>query len=83
MKKVKLTTDNKGGFFVNIGGITFGILDRMDSDGLFCFFPRRHEKLTGDHYIAIGEALNNINNKHKAVKDGQLKSSKVRSVNSF
>ena len=29
--------------------------------GLFCFFPRRTEQLTGDDYIAIGKALNNIN----------------------
>jgi len=54
-KKVKLDKDNQGGFSVNIDGVNFGLFDQLDLGGLFCFFPKRTERLTGDHYIALND----------------------------
>jgi hypothetical protein len=38
---------------VFIDGLKVGVFEQMDS---------HHEKLTGDHYIVIGQHLNNLNN---------------------
>ena len=71
MKKSLFSNDldcpihKKGGFFVNISGINFGMFDQMDPGGLFCYFPRRQDEMTGDHYVAIGLDLNDINKEFK------------------
>ncbi|RYY74483.1 MAG: hypothetical protein EOO52_13035 [Gammaproteobacteria bacterium] len=44
---------------IYIDGVNFGVFD--DIDGKIAFFPKRNEKLTGDHYILIGRALNKLN----------------------
>lgn len=61
VKKVELNKDKQGGFSVNIDGVNFGLFDQLDLNGLFCFFPKRTDRLTGNDYIAIGEALNDLN----------------------
>ena len=52
-KKVTLVKDKQGGFSVNIDGVNFGSFDQLDLNGLFCFFPKRTDRLTGDHYIEM------------------------------
>lgn len=45
---------------VLIDGVDFGDFDELDA-GTFSYFPKKQDRLTGDHYIAIGEALNKLN----------------------
>ena len=61
MKKVKLVNCKQGGFGVYIDGVNFGIFDQIEKGGQMCYFPRRTERMSGDHYIAIGAALNDAN----------------------
>jgi len=49
-----------GVFIVKIDGEEFGSFSDID-DGRYSYFPTKQDKLTGDHYIAIGNALNKIN----------------------
>ena len=44
---------------VLIDGVDFGDFDELDT-GTFSYFPKRQDRLTGDHYIAIGKALNEL-----------------------
>jgi len=46
---------------VVIDGIDFGDFNDLE-EGTYSYFPKRQEQLTGDHYIAIGKALNELNN---------------------
>jgi len=48
---------------VLIDGIDFGDFDELDK-GIFSYFPKKQDRLTGDHYIEIGKALNKLN-KHR------------------
>ncbi|MGR6782821.1 hypothetical protein ACU5B6_26945 [Moritella viscosa] len=59
--KVCINNSKQGGFEVVIDSVNFGVFDQIEKNGLYSFFPRRTEQLTGDHYIAIGEALNKTN----------------------
>lgn len=45
---------------VVIDGVDFGDFDELDV-GTYSYFPKKQDKLTGDHYIAIGKALNELN----------------------
>jgi hypothetical protein len=45
---------------VNIDGVDFGDFDELDI-GTLSYFPKKQDQLTGDHYIAIGKALNELN----------------------
>lgn len=45
---------------VLIDGVDFGDFDELDK-GTFSYFPKKQDRLTGDHYIAIGNALNELN----------------------
>jgi hypothetical protein len=45
---------------VVIDGVDYGDFDDIDI-GTYCFFPKKQDRLTGDHYIAIGKALNALN----------------------
>ena len=61
MLNVEIKKDEKTNvYFVLIDGENFGVFDKVDNDQ-YCFFARKEDKLTGNHYIAIGECLNNIN----------------------
>lgn len=60
--QVKLIKDNVNVLHVVIDGIDFGVFDQLDGE-VYLYFPRRTEQLTGDHYIAIGNALNSHNSK--------------------
>jgi hypothetical protein len=58
--------DGIGGLYhVKIAGTDFGCFDNTMSDD-YTFYPKRNEQLTGDHYIAIGNALNELNNTTRA-----------------
>lgn len=46
---------------VVIDGVDFGDFDELVI-GTFSYFPKKQDRLTGDHYIAIGKALNELNN---------------------
>jgi hypothetical protein len=61
MIKVELVLDGTGLYNVMIDGVNFGAFDEVDK-GKYSYFPKRNDVLTGDHYIAIGHALNKINN---------------------
>jgi hypothetical protein len=45
---------------VVIDGVDFGDFDELDV-GTYSYFPKKQDRLTGDHYIAIGDALNKLN----------------------
>lgn len=45
---------------VQFNGISYGTIDNTLS-GHYTFYASKQDKLTGDHYIAIGGALNNLN----------------------
>ena len=45
---------------VVIDGGDFGDFDELDV-GNYSYFPKKQDRLTGDHYIAIGKALNELN----------------------
>ena len=49
-----------GDVSVMVDNTNFGTFERLpDSD--YSYYPKLQHKLTGDHYIAIGEALNKFN----------------------
>lgn len=61
----KLTVElveTKTSIDVMINNTNFGTFDIIDAGGNYIYFPKRQDQMTGDHYIAIGEALNKINN---------------------
>ncbi|MFL7013553.1 hypothetical protein [Enterovibrio norvegicus] len=58
-----IEVDSVGIRNVVIDGVNFGVFDDVDMDGVFSFHPRRNDKMTGDHWIAVGEALNELNGK--------------------
>jgi hypothetical protein len=49
---------------VFIDGLKVGVFEQMDSQSNRYSFASTcsNEKLTGDHYIVIGQHLNNLNN---------------------
>lgn len=53
--------ENTGVFDVFIDGINFGVFDSLRGSNSMCYFPKRNDLLTGDHYILIGEKLNEMN----------------------
>lgn len=59
--KIKKSTGANEAF---IDGVFVGYFEQMnpDNDNWSFMFKCSHEKLTGDHYIAIGEHLNTLNN---------------------
>lgn len=61
MKTVLVKNTKTGVIDVFVNEICFGAFDILDGD-LYRYFPKRNDQLTGDHYIAIGESLNKINN---------------------
>ena len=47
---------------VFIDGLKVGVFEQMDRQGPYSFMSKcSHEKLTGDHYILIGQHLNKLN----------------------
>lgn len=45
---------------VFIAGTNFGVFGKLD-EGVYSYFPKLQDRLTGDHYIAIGKALRKLN----------------------
>lgn len=68
MPKIKvdiIKNNNTGNISVMVGNINFGDFERLpDSD--YSYYPKLQHKLTGDHYIAIGEALNKFNKEYNS-----------------
>jgi hypothetical protein len=61
MDEIEIVKDEKKDLFnVFFAGEKFGVFDKVDDDQ-YCYFARKEDKLTGNHYIAIGEALNKLN----------------------
>ena len=61
MKNIEVIEDAKLKLFnVLIDGEKMGVFDNVTGDK-FRFFSRKEDKLIGDNYIAIGNALNKIN----------------------
>ena len=56
-----LQINDSDSFIVTINNTDVGELSQLDANGLYCYFPKRQERLTGKHYIEIGKALNEIN----------------------
>lgn len=64
MNKVKITTQKGTGVkSLLIDGVVVGVFDKLCEEGRYSFFSRREDSLTGDHYIEIGKALNELNAK--------------------
>jgi len=60
--KLDVVKNEKTGIFdVFIDGINFGVFDSLRGSNIMCFFPKRNDLLTGDHYILIGKELNEMN----------------------
>ena len=61
MNNLEVIKDTKLKLFnVLLDGEKIGVFDNVTGDK-FSFFSRKEDKLTGDNYIAIGNALNKIN----------------------
>jgi hypothetical protein len=56
-----------------INNVCFGVFDILEGKE-YSFFPRRQEQLTGEHYIAIGKALNEVND------PSELRNNKFRPI---
>ncbi|MCZ4310171.1 hypothetical protein AB6D66_01655 [Vibrio pomeroyi] len=62
--EVELIEDKVGGFKVVVNGTHFGSFDQINGNSEpFCYFPKLTDRMTGDHYIVIGQTLNNLNQK--------------------
>jgi hypothetical protein len=64
--KIKVNiVEKNGNFNVMVGDVNFGDFERLpDSD--YSYYPKLQHKLTGDHFIAIGEALNKFNKEYNS-----------------
>lgn len=58
---IEIIKSKLGHFDVVIDSVNYGVFDQLKKNGLYSYFQRRQEQLTGDHYIEIGEALNCLN----------------------
>ncbi|MEZ8198332.1 hypothetical protein [Vibrio splendidus] len=62
--EVELIEDKVGGFKVVVNGTHLGSFDQINGNSEpFCYFPKLTDRMTGDHYIVIGQTLNNLNQK--------------------
>ena len=62
--EVELIADKVGGFKVVVNGSNFGSFDQINGKSKpFCYFPKLTDRMTGDHFIVIGQALNDLNQK--------------------
>lgn len=60
--KVQLIDDKVGGFKVVINNTHFGSFDQLNGPfEPYRFFPKLTDRMTGNHFIVIGEALNKLN----------------------
>ncbi|EKO3607107.1 hypothetical protein M6C35_002015 [Vibrio metschnikovii] len=59
---LKLIDDKVGGFKVIVNGINFGSFDQINgTSSPFCYFPKLTDRMTGDHFVMIGQELNKLN----------------------
>ena len=58
---IEIIKSKLGHFDVVIDSVNYGVFDQLENNGLYSYFQRRQDELTGDHYIEIGEALNCLN----------------------
>lgn len=52
--------ENRGGYDVFIDSINLGVFDTVDK-GIYSYFPKRNDQITGVHLIEIGHKLNELN----------------------
>lgn len=67
---------------VFIEGVNFGVFEELD-EGVYSYFPKLQDRLTGDHYIAIGKALRKLNQDYTDSEMLDWLESKPADVNSF
>ncbi|MCG9575385.1 hypothetical protein L1D14_03955 [Vibrio tubiashii] len=61
---IELIADKVGGFKVVVNGTNFGSFDQLNGASKpFCYFPKLTDRMTGDHFILIGQELNRLNQK--------------------
>jgi hypothetical protein len=64
---VRVLKSNSGDVNVYDGEKNIGAFERLpDTD--YGYYPKLQHELTGDHYIAVGEALNKFNKVYNANK---------------
>ncbi|MBN3494749.1 hypothetical protein CAG54_10965 [Vibrio sp. V27_P1S3P104] len=62
--EVELVDDKVGGYKVLVDGTNFGSFDQINGNlEPFCFFPKLTDRMSGDHFIVIGQMLNSLNQK--------------------
>ncbi|WP_196364047.1 hypothetical protein, partial [Vibrio anguillarum] len=62
--EVELIADKVGGVKVVVNGTHFGSFDQINGKSEpFCYFPKLTDRMAGDHFIVIGQALNDLNQK--------------------
>lgn len=58
--KVTITENPRNGSVaISIGDLKLGSFDEMD--GRYSYYPSNTHRMSGDHFIAIGKALNSYN----------------------
>jgi hypothetical protein len=69
MSKVNIRVLKGNGGDVNVydGETNIGAFERLPDED-YSYYPKLQHKLTGDHYIAVGEALNAFNKAYNANK---------------
>ncbi len=59
---LKLIDDKVGGFKVVVNGTNFGSFDQINGTSEpYCYFPKLTDRMTGCHFIIIGQELNRLN----------------------
>jgi len=72
---IKIVEDAALGLFnIILGDKNVGVFTQLDNN-VYSYFPRLQERLTGDHYIEIGKALNDINKTNNGGNTCQSKNS--------
>jgi hypothetical protein len=64
---IRVLKGNNGDVNVYDGEMNIGIFERLPDED-YSYYPKLQHKLTGDHYIAAGEALNTFNKAYNANK---------------
>ncbi|CCO44288.1 hypothetical protein VIBNISOn1_1080005 [Vibrio nigripulchritudo SOn1] len=61
---LELIDDKVGGFKVVVNGTHFGSFDQINGNSEpFRYFPKLTDRMTGDHFVMIGQELNRLNQK--------------------
>ena len=61
MKSHQFNTDKSGSINVYSNGVGIGVIEALDHNGPYRFFPKRQDLIDGHDYIAVGNKLNLLN----------------------